>query len=174
MFWFKESYKSRVRKLAESMLAFDLMSAPGLSADRPDIGHYAYNGLEGVAAKIWCIDRALRVLPSESQFLKAQDEVRTTFINAMRTSYSQSEIRSLVLPVFEQRHKEYESIFDSGGTPSKSITDVLGAMIDRFVEFEEVDPVHKIAAMPYLGHAILLEPTKQVKAMSSGESSVRW
>lgn len=174
MLWFKESYKSRVRSLAESALAFDLMSTLGLSVDRPDIGRYAYNELEGVAAKIWCLDRALRSLPSRTQFHRAQDVLRERFIDALRPSHSHSEIRSLVLPVFERRHQEYERIFESGGTPSESITSVLSAMIGNFVEFEEVKPVHQVAAMPYLGNALLLQPTKEVKAMCSGENSVRW
>jgi hypothetical protein len=174
MLWFKESYKTRVRKLAEQILVFNVMEAPGLSVARPEIGSYAYNELEIAAAKIWCLDRALRTLPSESQFHKAQDVLRATFVGALQSAYSTAEIRGLVLPLFERRHHEYERIFDNGGTASKAITDVLDAMIGNFIEFEEPDFTHKVAAMPFLGQALLLDPVKQVKAMYSGKESVRW
>lgn len=168
----RTSYKKIVESLALEAMAVEPMQAPGLANPPPEAGGYMYNTLEGIAAILFLTQRALKVLTSGERFDKARDHLGSVFLAGLERQYSKAEMQSLVVPLLEQRHLEYEAILDGTGNPGVRLRQLGSAIVDHIVE-DEVDDVRANLATMFLVSKLMIEPGKRLKAMDEA-GKIKW
>jgi hypothetical protein len=112
------------------------------------------------------------VLGNSERFERARDHLAGVFFSFLERQYSKDEMRSIVLPLLERRHTEYESILDGLGDASGRLSRLGDAMIAHFVK-EEVDEVRRNLASAFLLAKVMTEPAKKLKTLDE-VGKIKW
>ena len=168
----KISYKKIIDDLAHDAFHTSLTEMPGLNSPPDELGGYMQNSLESVAAIFFLLERSLSSLSDENKCDKAKEHLASIVLRDLRASYSSDEMKNFVIPMLENRSRQYHSILDGQGEPGPKILNLGIAMIGKFID-DDVSLENKALASTVLFNNLCVEPAKKIKALDES-NHIRW
>ena len=164
--WSKKPYRELAVASMNSALAIPLK-------DEPVFEGFPTNTLEAVVALFWMVERSLHGLPRQRLEL-AGSTIMDQLLQWFSQDYSSEEIRTLVIPVFEQRLDEYSELFQvrQGEEPRSALLRTFKRVVEN-VFGEDDAHIARITAAILLWWRPISEEGARIVALDASDK-VSW